>query len=629
MKMCKLCRKQTHTITSLEKGEDWERFKIKVYLPLKDGWFERVRLHVLTSDSFDWNGMEYEIQHKENDEEYAIFETEITLTTSALYYYYISYECNGNYTLLKREVITEGTSITKQECFKLSVNFHAPDWAKGGIMYQILPDRFCRNPSVVIPEIPGRKLLKDWYGKVPVGPDEKGDWNTEFYGGNLLGIVDKLDYIKTFGVNILYLNPICYGQSNHLYDTVDYTKVDPFFGTKEHLKKLCEEAHKRGMHIILDGVYNHTGNRSIYFDQFGEHGTKGVYLNPNSPYRNFYRKTWSNGTEYYNFWWGQRNLPACDTLSEDWIAYITGEGGIIDQWFACGIDGIRLDVADELSDLLIERILLAIKRNKPDGFLLGEQWDNPMRRTRGFLKSGKGMHSVMNYRLIDPLIGYYNYQNTEKLREILNEILTEYPKDTIDTLMNPTSTHDISRAIELFATNSFNPRKGYCWDLDYANDSTFVKEHRLTQEEYEFGKKKLKSYLVSLAFLPGIFSIFYGDEAGVQGLHNQANRTSFPWGREDQELQAYFRRMLSVRTQNEFLRTATCKVREISKEHLVYERISQQEAILVIASRTHYETLLHIPTEYQDAEILFCIEEQPDRKTLMPYGAIIFKKRQS
>lgn len=623
--MCKLYSKPFHTIVPLEKGNNWERFRITIHLPLVDGWFEKVRVNVIGSDNCNLNGVVYDICHKENDEIYAIFEGKITLETSALYYYYISYRCNGVHRVLKQEDISKDQTITKQECFKVSSNFSAPEWAKGAIMYQIFPDRFYRNQSVRIPEISGRRLMTDWKEKVPLGPNEAGEWNTEFYGGNLLGIIDKLDYIQSLSVSVIYLNPFCYGQSNHLYDTIDYTRVDPFLGSKKDLKKLCSEAHKRGMYVIVDGVFNHTGNRSIYFDQFGEYGDKGVYHNPNSPYKNFYRQTWHNGTKYYNFWWGHKTLPECDTLSEDWLEYITGEGGVIDQWFECGIDGIRLDVADELSDVMIERILLAIKRNKPDGFLIGEQWDNPMRRNRGFLKSGKGMHSVMNYYLIDSLIGYYNYQNLQGLSNTLNEILTEYPEDTINTLMNPTSTHDISRAIELFATNSFNPRKGHNWDLDYENSSDFVKNHRLTQEEYEFGKKKLKSYLTALAFLPGIFSIFYGDEVGLQGIHNLANRAPYPWEREDQDLLAYFRELLAAKATYKFLKTANCKIKEVSKEHFVYERNSEQESILVIASRTHYETKLCIPEKYKNAEVIFSVEAL-NRERLMPYGAIVLRK---
>ena len=177
--MCKLCSKPFHTIVSLEKGDNWERFRITVHLPMVNGWFEQVRLNVIKSES-EWNGARYEIQHKENDVEYAIFEADVMLETSALYYYYISYVCNGRYTLLKKESITKEQSITRQECFKLSVNFHAPDWAKGAIMYQILPDRFYRNHSVKLPEIPGRRMMDNWYEKVPLGANEVGEWNTEF-----------------------------------------------------------------------------------------------------------------------------------------------------------------------------------------------------------------------------------------------------------------------------------------------------------------------------------------------------------------------------------------------------------------------------------------------------------------
>lgn len=624
--MCMLSLKPFHTMKTLEKGDDREKLMVTINLPLENGWFENVRLHIIENGSFNLNGTTYNIDHKENDDNYAIFEAEITLQTSALYYYYISYKCNGVNNLMKKDGVSQNQSITKQECFKVSANFSAPEWAKGAIMYQIFPDRFYRDRFVKIPEMKGRRLIENWEEKVPLGPNEKGEWNTEFYGGNLLGIVKKLDYIKAFSVSIIYLNPICWGQSNHLYDTIDYTKVDPFLGSKEDLKILCIEAHKRGIKVILDGVFNHTGNRSVYFDQFGERGENGVYNNPNSPYKNFYRQTWHNGIRYYNFWWGHLSLPECNTLAEDFLEYITGKGGVIDQYFECGIDGFRLDVADELSDVMIERIMLAIKRNKTEGFLIGEQWDNPMRRNRGFLKSGKGMHSVMNYYLINALIGYYNYQDVQNLKNVLEEILTEYPEDTINTLMNPTSTHDISRLIEIFATNVFNPRKGHSWDLDFENASDTVRYHSLSKEEYEYGKTRLKSYVAALAFLPGIFSIFYGDEVGMKGLHNLANRAPFPWGKEDSDLLEYFRTMLSVRAGNEFLRTAECRIKEINNKYFEYERLSKQDTILVIASRSHYEIEVNIPEEYQKSKVIFKVGEGTDLRRIAPYGVLILKR---
>lgn len=624
--MCMLSLKPFHTMKILEKGDDREKLRVVINLPLTNGWFENVQLHVIENGSFNLYGTTYNIAHKENDDDYAIFEAEIILQTSALYYYYISYKCNGVDILLKRGGVSQNQSVMKQECFKISANFSAPEWAKGAIMYQIFPDRFYRDQSVKIPEMEGRRLIANWEEKVPLGPNEKGEWNTEFYGGNLLGVVNKLDYIKSLSVSVIYLNPICFGQSNHLYDTIDYTQVDPFLGTKTDLKMLCYEAHKRGIKIILDGVFNHTGNRSVYFDQFGEHGENGVYNNPNSPYKNFYRQTWHNGIRCYNFWWGHNNLPECDTLSEDWLNYITGKGGVIDQWFECGIDGVRLDVADELSDIMIERIMLAIKRNKTDGFLIGEQWDNPMRRNRGFLKSGKGMHSVMNYYLINSLIGYYNYQDVQNLKNVLEEILTEYPEDTINTLMNPTSTHDISRAIELFSSNVFNPRKGHSWDLDFENASDFVRHHTLSEEAYEYGKKRLKSYVTALAFLPGIFSIFYGDEVGLQGIHNLANRAPFPWGKEDNDLLEYFKTMLFVRASNEFLKNAECRIKDINNRYFVYERLSEHDTLLVIASRSHYELETNIPDEYQKSKVIFSVGEGTDLRKIAPYGVLILKR---
>lgn len=611
-----------YQLVSLEKGSEYERIRITVKLPLEEGWFERVNMHVLTS-SFELLGEPSKLEHKENSEEYAIFETEITLETSALYYYYFSYEVNGNYRTLKKD--NNDMSVTKANCFKLSVNFSVPEWAKGAVMYQIFPDRFCKSESFTTPAIPERKLV-DWNERVPLGPNEKGEWNTEFYGGNLRGIIEKLDYIKSFSTTIIYLTPICYGQSNHRYDTIDYTRIDPFLGNEEDLRNLCEEAHKRGIYVVLDGVFNHTGNRSIYFDQYGEHGNKGAFNNPSSPYKNFYRQTWHNGVKSYNFWWGHITLPECDTTAEEFLEYITGIGGVIDQWFECGIDGIRLDVADELSDLMIERILTAIKRNKPDGFLMGEQWDNPMRRDRGFLKSGKGMHTIMNYNMVDSLLGYYNYQNETKLDSVINEIFAEYPKGTIDTMMNFTSTHDISRFIEILAANCFNPRKGHNWDLEYENASDFVRYHELMESEYEYGKRKLKSYCTALAFLPGIFSIFYGDEAGLQGLHNLANRAPFPWEKEDKELQTFFRTMLKVRTEHEFLKTAECKIVQITKELFIYERSSEHGQILVVASRSHHGMHPTIPNGYQNSEVVFKVNEDTSKDYIPPYGVIILKK---
>ncbi len=611
-----------HHIISIKKYHNGESLKVTVRLPMRLGWFERVRLNVINAGNFDLNSVQYDIPHSRNDEctGYAIFETEIFLATSALYYYYFSYDCNGQHLRLKKKNITGNLSITKQECFKLSINFSAPDWAKGSTMYHIFVDRFCKYPSLNVTSIPGR-TFNDWNDKPVLGPNSNGDWNVDFYGGNLLGIISKLNYIQSIGISIIFLSPIFYGQSNHLYDTIDYTIVDPYIGSKKDLEKLCYEAHKRGMYIILDGVYNHTGNRSKYFDEFDEYGN-GAYHHENSPYRSFYKKTWHNSESCFSFWWGQHTLPECDTNAPEWQNYITAPGGIIDQLFNCGIDGIRLDVADELSDSMIQQILKAITRNRIDGFLFGEVWKNPMRMNRGYISSGNGMHSVMNYLLSDALIRFYKYRDTYKLKDVINQILTEYPIDTILTMMNFTSTHDISRLIELFACNVFNPQSEWAWDMDYGNASEFIKSHHLSEEEYNYGKTVLMSYVVALAFFPGIFSIFYGDEAGAQGLHNLANRSPFPWGKEDTALLEYFKGLIKTRNSYEFLKYADCEVREISEKYFSYERILGNERILVIVSRSHHISEISVPEDY---EIIFKNNDNCSKSTLPSYGALVLK----
>lgn len=612
-----------HTITSLRKDCNGEVLKVTVQLPMQLGWFERVRLNVVNSGSFDLNSVQYDIPHSMNDVNtgYAIFETEIHLTTSALYYYYFSYDCNGQHFRMKKKDITGNSSITKQECFKMAVNFAAPDWAKGATMYHILVDRFYRSPSHHIVPIPGR-TMNNWRDKPVLGPNSNGDWNVDFYGGNLLGIIEKLDYIQSLGVSIIYLSPILRGQSNHLYDTVDYEQIDPYLGTKEDFRRLCHEVHKRKMYIIIDGVYNHTGNRSRYFDQYEEYGN-GSYNHEDSPYRSCYKRNWHNSQSCWNYWWGVPTLPECDTNNLEWQNYIAGPEGIIDQLFDCGIDGIRLDVADELSDTMIQRIHEAIIRNKPDGFLFGEVWDeHPMRTSRSYVSSGTGMHSIMNYMLPDALIRFFKYRDTSKLRDILNRILIDYPTDMILTLMNPTSTHDMSRLIEFFACNAFNPQGKWAWDMDYANDSEFVKSHVLSQDEYEYGKTVLMSYLVALAFFPGIFSIFYGNEVGLQGLHNLANRGSFPWGAEDKNLQKYFIDLIKVRNSYEFLKYAECEVIEISEKLFSFERMLGDEKILVIVSRSHHFSEISVPEGYK---IIFKNNLSCSKSFLPSYGAIVLK----
>ena len=608
-----------HQITQIKKHKNGGIFKVSIQIPFEKGWIERVKFCVATFEKRD----AYRMNHIKNEKNYAYFETMVYLETQAIYHYYFSFEADGQFQYYKKANITGATSMTKEECWKMSVGFDVPEWAKGATMYHIFVDRYRKGKDTKLETMPKRTIHEKWYEPPAIGPDEKGEWNIDFYGGNLKGIEETLGYIKSLGVDILYLSPVMHSQSNHRYDTADYENVDPYAGCNEDLKALCNKAHQKGMKVILDAVFNHTGNDSKYFNQYGTFESVGAYQSEDSPYYNFYKRVWNQGKRDWAYWWGMTNLPVCDGYSPSWNEYILGENGVIDKWFKLGIDGLRLDVADELTDDFIEGIARAVKRNKSDGFILGEVWKNPMRMNRGYISSGKGMHSVMNYLLVDALIRYYKYIDTWKLDRVLKEILFEYPKETVQTLMNFTSTHDISRAIEIFGCNCFKMHGEWAWSLQ--NDSIeWIKHHVFTRDEYKYGKEVYKSYVFALAFLPGIFSIFYGDEVGVEGVGNLANRVAFPWKYRDKDLLKFFRKIGGVRKKHQFLRNAEIKVLKIDQKQFMFERYDENSKILVITSRTHRVSKVELPEEYQDAEVIFKIKGS-NKQELIPYGAIALK----
>ena len=378
------------------------------------------------------------------------------------------------------------------------------------------------------------------------------------------------------------------------------------------------------MQLARYGRFNHTGNDSKYFNQYNNFETVGAYQSENSKYYDFYRKYIYNNKPQFDYWWGMTNLPVCDGNSKIWQDYIYGEGGVIDLWFQLGIDGLRLDVADELTDEFIEGIRKAVKRNKEDGFILGEVWKNPMRMNRSYIESGKGMDSVMNYLLIDALIRYFKYSDTYKLREIINQIEREYPKETIDTLMNFTSTHDITRAINIFGANEFQYSGEWAWNLQN-DDRNWQNNYKLNSDQYNYSKEVYKSYIATLAFLPGILSIFYGDEVGVEGMGNLSNRKPFPWTKKDTELLEFFRTIGKIRKKESFLETADLKIYDINNNYFQFERTNNAEKALITVNRTDYNTNFYIPDEYNDSRQIYSLNNS-NKYNLNRHGVLVLKK---
>lgn len=581
-----------------EKNEIGANYNVTIKIPMEMGYIENVYFIIENSKKRNYITLEY--KNCEND--MAVFEKDILLNTCAIYHYHFTFTANG------REMKHNGS--------KMSVNFKVPDWAKGKIMYHIFVDRFNKKDEN-IKEMKNRIYHRNWNEDMLIGPDKNGRWNTDFYGGNLKGIIEKLDYIKSLGTTIIYLSPICTSQSNHRYDTANYKEIDPYVGTEEDLIELCEKAHSKGMKIILDAVFNHTGNDSIYFNEYGTYNTLGAYQSKESPYYNFYRKSKGN----FDYWWGMKNLPVCDGNSKQWQDYIYGEGGIIDKWFKCGIDGLRLDVADELTDEFIEGIRKAVKRNKKDAYILGEVWENPMRMNRSYIESGKAMDSVMNYQLVDALIRYFKYADTQKIIKIINEIKNEYPKETMLSLMNFTSTHDISRAINIFSSDRFKLDGQWAWNLKDENYEK-SKNYHLTQEEYKKGLEIYKAYIFTLTFLPGNLSIFYGDEIGMEGEGNLSNRRPFTWDNIDYDLLKYFKYIGHIRNNEPLLEKAKFEIIDITDKLMMFER---GEEILTVINRTNEEIDINLPKEYQKSSKTYSIRKT-NKYILTPHNGLSIKK---
>ena len=265
-------------------NEDNATYKISIKVPLQLGWIERMKFIVEAND----RRLAFQMKHIKKEDKYAFFETNISLPTRAIYNYYFSFEANDKFIYYKKDNIEDINTISKEDMWKMSVNFDVPDWAKGKIMYHIFVDRFNKGRKEPLEDMPNRTIHNSWNEEMIVGPNKDGIWNADFYGGDLKGIEKKLDYIKSLGVSIIYLSPIVWSQSNHRYDTSDYEKIDPYAGTNNDLKDLCDKAHSLGIKVILDAVFNHTGNDSKYFNEYNNFQEIGAYQSKDSKYYPMY-----------------------------------------------------------------------------------------------------------------------------------------------------------------------------------------------------------------------------------------------------------------------------------------------------------------------------------------------------
>ncbi len=419
---------------------------------------------------------------------------------------------------------------------------HCPDWFGRGVTYQIFPDRFCR---LSVPDPAGmlgdRVVHQRWDELMEYLPDAQGEIrNRDFYGGSLQGIESKLDYLQRLGVTTLYLNPIFESDSNHRYNTGDYKRVDPMLGTEEDLRRLCAKAKERGIHVMLDGVFNHTGDNSRYFNARGSYPTLGAAQSKDSPYY-----TWYDFQEWprrYISWWGITTLPAVNESHPDYIDYIIeGEDSVIRHWLRCGADAWRLDVADELPDEFIARIRRVMTEEKPDSFLLGEVWEDGSNkiaysRRRKYLL-GHETDGLMNYPFRVSALDYLRGGDAANFKEAMETIRENYPPSAFYSAMNMLGTHDNPRVLTMLGT----------YPKEAPSTRTGRAHYRMTSQEYFRGSRLLQAGAILLYAFPGSPTVYYGDEVGMEGYEDPFNRGTFPWGDEDPAIQKRFIRLGQLR----------------------------------------------------------------------------------
>ena len=461
----------------------------------------------------------------------------------------------------------------------------SPKWFGAGVTYQIFPDRFCRLKMPDPEGLIGNRWVHENWDDVPEWrPDPDGEIrNRDFFGGSLAGVTSKLDNLAALGVTTLYFCPIFESASNHRYNTADYRTIDPMLGTEEDFKTLCAEAKARGMRVILDGVFNHTGSQSLYFNADGFYPTVGAAQNPTSPYYDWF--SFHPWPDDYDAWWGLKTLPAVREDCPSYVDYIIeNEDSIIRHWLKAGASGWRLDVADELPDWFIEKLRAAAVETDPEAFILGEVWEDASTKVaydqrRKYLL-GHELHGVMNYPFRTALLDYLRGGDAAVFAEAMETLRENYPPDAFYSAMNFLSTHDTPRILTVLGAHKM------------PKDREKRAVYRLSPRERETGLARVELAALILFTFPGSPTVYYGDEAGMEGFEDPFNRGGYPWGHEDKSLKAWFTRLGTLRQQRQELRRGTIQYLYASGPLLAFSReLEGARTVTVVNAGTAPEAL--------------------------------------
>ena len=511
------------------------------------------------------------------------FSVDVQVHDVGLYFYY--FDLYTDFRRIYRGKMGQGVlSWQDGERWQLTVcepGFETPECVKGGVFYQIFPDRFCEGVENKHIPFADRFYQADKHAEPAWEPNETGGLlNNDYFGGDLKGIQLKLPYLHQLGVTYLYLNPIFEAHSNHRYNTANYRNVDPLLGTNQDFEDLCREAARFGIRIILDGVFSHTGSDSLYFNREGRYGSGGAWRDEHSPYRSWYDfAPWYKGG--YRSWWGFETLPEVNEEDPSYVAFITGKGGVIDTWLNRGAAGFRLDVADELPDSFIEKIRAAVKAHGEDKLLIGEVWEDATTKygfgQRRTYLLGKGLDSVMNYPFKNAVLDFVRGKPAEDAMDEILSICDHYPAPALHTALNFLSTHDTERAMTVIADEPANGR-GRAWQSGRS----------VTGEAYEEGLILLKMAYAIIFTLPGVPCVYYGDEIAMQGYRDPFNRGFYLWDSHEERLRPVISQLAELRRTCDAFREGELRVLRAEGGILHYQRVGEDETAEIIANRTDH-----------------------------------------
>lgn len=475
--------------------------------------------------------------------------------------------------------------ITEKDtpCYQITVhrNINIPEWYKSAIMYQIFVDRFFNGneDQKVLSPRPGSLIHGDWHDTPYYIKDQLGRvvrW--DFFGGNLQGIIKKLPYLKSLGVGVVYLNPVFEASSNHKYDTGNYKKIDPMFGTIKDFEELMAKGKENDIRFILDGVFSHTGSDSIYFNKDRRYSELGAYQSKESKYFNWYK--FVNYPEEYESWWGVGTLPNVNEMEPSYQDYIYGQDGVIQHWIKKGAQGWRLDVADELPDTFIKTLRKNMKDTDETSVLIGEVWEDASNKVSyGGLREylwGDELDSVMNYPfrsiVIDFALGYIS--GHKAMKKLMN-LFENYPREIFYANINLLGTHDVERIMTILgeAENKQNlsPEQ--------------QEQYKLSEEKKELAIRRLKLISLIQMTFPGIPCIYYGDEAGMEGYADPFNRGPYPWGKENEELLSWYKKITHIRKTHTLFVHGEWINFHCNDDLLGYIRIKDEKKALCIFNR--------------------------------------------